>query len=73
MSLFRQSPVFRELKKLEKEEVKIKKQAENCQEFLWKDVLENKIPAKTFANLKNAFGNVRKQGRTVEPVQRTGG
>ena len=56
MSLFRQSPIFKELKKLEKEEAKVKAQEENCRELPWKDVLENKIPAKTFANLKRAFG-----------------
>ena len=36
MSIFEKSPVFQELKKLEKEEEKLKKQAENYQGTKWK-------------------------------------
>lgn len=55
MRIFRKSPVFQELKQLEKEEEKLRKQAEKYQGAKWKETLEQKIPPKVFQNLKKAF------------------
>ena len=69
MSIFGKSPVLQELKKLEKEEEKLKKQAENYQGTKWKEMLQQKIPPKIFLNLKKAFGKafeiVFEKGNTI--------
>ena len=66
MRIFGKSPVLQELKKLEKEEEKLKKQAENYQGTKWKETLEQKIPPEIFLNLKKAFGKAFKGNTIIE-------
>lgn len=51
----KKSPVLLELEKVNKEEQKLKKQAENVTASKWKETLEQKIPQSVSENLEKAF------------------